>query len=108
MGPRVVLVTGGAGYVGSHTVVELLEAGHSVVVVDNCCNATPPPPTNNYNDATPAGDNKDSKENEEARSSALPLALQRVENITGKTLAGFYLISLTDADALTKIFTQVS
>lgn len=34
-----VLVTGGAGYIGSHTCVELLEAGHSVTVVDNLCNS---------------------------------------------------------------------
>jgi UDP-glucose 4-epimerase len=31
-------VTGGAGYIGSHTCVELLEAGHEVFVVDNLCN----------------------------------------------------------------------
>ena len=30
-----ILVTGGAGYIGSHTCVELLEAGHDVVIVDN-------------------------------------------------------------------------
>ncbi len=36
-----VLVTGGAGYIGSHTVVELLEAGHEVVVVDNFANSSP-------------------------------------------------------------------
>ena len=29
-----ILVTGGAGYVGSHTCVELLEAGHDIVVVE--------------------------------------------------------------------------
>ncbi|MET0378887.1 MAG: UDP-glucose 4-epimerase GalE [Spongiibacteraceae bacterium] len=34
-----VLVTGGAGYIGSHTCVELLSAGHDVVVVDNFCNS---------------------------------------------------------------------
>ena len=34
-----VLVTGGAGYIGSHTVVELLNAGHNVVIVDNLSNA---------------------------------------------------------------------
>ena len=36
-----VLVTGGAGYIGSHTCVELLESGHSVVVIDNLCNSNP-------------------------------------------------------------------
>ncbi|CAI08309.1 UDP-glucose 4-epimerase GalE [Aromatoleum aromaticum] len=35
----VVLVTGGAGYIGSHTCVELLQSGHDVVVVDNLCNS---------------------------------------------------------------------
>lgn len=35
----VILVTGGAGYIGSHTVVELLQAGHQVVVVDNLANS---------------------------------------------------------------------
>ncbi|MFU8781172.1 MAG: UDP-glucose 4-epimerase GalE [Kiritimatiellia bacterium] len=35
-----VLVTGGAGYIGSHTVLALLEAGHSVHVVDNLSNAS--------------------------------------------------------------------
>ncbi len=34
-----VLVTGGAGYVGSHTCVELLQTGHEVVIFDNFCNS---------------------------------------------------------------------
>ncbi len=36
-----VLVTGGAGYIGSHTCLELLEKGHGVVVIDNLCNSSP-------------------------------------------------------------------
>ncbi|MCL1920777.1 MAG: UDP-glucose 4-epimerase GalE [Kiritimatiellaeota bacterium] len=35
-----ILVTGGAGYIGSHTCVELLSAGHEVVVADNLCNSS--------------------------------------------------------------------
>ena len=35
-----ILVTGGAGYIGSHTCLELLNQGHEVVVVDNLCNAS--------------------------------------------------------------------
>ena len=35
-----ILVTGGAGYIGSHTCVELLNSGYDVVVVDNLCNSS--------------------------------------------------------------------
>jgi UDP-glucose 4-epimerase len=34
-----ILVTGGAGYVGSHACVELIRTGHSVVILDNFCNS---------------------------------------------------------------------
>ena len=34
-----ILVTGGAGYIGSHTAVVLLEQGHDVIIVDNLCNS---------------------------------------------------------------------
>ncbi|MCZ2257307.1 UDP-glucose 4-epimerase GalE [Sporosarcina sp. G11-34] len=34
-----ILVTGGAGYIGSHTCVALLEAGYSVIIADNLCNS---------------------------------------------------------------------
>ena len=36
-----ILVTGGAGYIGSHTCVELLNAGFDIIVVDNFCNSHP-------------------------------------------------------------------
>ena len=35
-----ILVTGGAGYIGSHTCIELIKAGYDVVVVDNLCNSS--------------------------------------------------------------------
>ena len=35
-----ILVTGGAGFIGSHTCVELLNAGYEVIVVDNLCNSS--------------------------------------------------------------------
>ena len=69
-----VLVTGGAGYIGSHTCVELLNEGHGVVVVDNLCNAN-------------------------------PKSLQRVQEITGKTLR-FYEGDVRDEALLTKIFAE--
>ena len=36
-----ILVTGGAGYIGSHTVLALIERGYNVVVLDNFCNSSP-------------------------------------------------------------------
>ena len=36
---KCILVTGGAGYIGSHTVVELINAGYDVVIIDNFVNA---------------------------------------------------------------------
>ena len=36
-----ILVSGGAGYIGSHTCIELLNAGYDVVVADNYYNASP-------------------------------------------------------------------
>ena len=37
----VVLLTGGTGYIGSHTCVELMAAGWTPVIVDNLCNSSP-------------------------------------------------------------------
>ena len=36
-----ILVTGGTGYIGSHTVVDLINHGYDVVIVDNYCNSKP-------------------------------------------------------------------
>ena len=35
-----ILVTGGTGYIGTHTCIELIKAGYEVVVVDNLCNSS--------------------------------------------------------------------
>ena len=69
-----VLVTGGAGYIGSHTCVELLNAGYGVVVMDNLYNAS-------------------------------RKALERVEQITGKTLT-FYETDMLDREGVRKIFAE--
>ena len=36
-----ILVTGGAGYIGSHTLIELLAKDHELTVIDNYANSTP-------------------------------------------------------------------
>ena len=69
-----ILVTGGAGYIGSHTCVELLESGYDVVVIDNLCNSN-------------------------------PKSLDRVQEITGKTLK-FYEGDVRDEALLRKIFSE--
>jgi len=37
---RKILVTGGAGYIGTHTVVELIKAGYTPIIIDNLCNTS--------------------------------------------------------------------
>ncbi len=37
--PQAILITGGTGYIGSHTVVELMAEGHEVFIIDNLCNS---------------------------------------------------------------------
>ena len=63
-----VLVTGGSGYIGSHTVVELLKEDYSAIVVDNMANSV---------------------ENEQG----FPESLKRVQKITGKDLT-FYKLDI--------------
>uniref|UniRef100_A0A6M2DLC5 UDP-glucose 4-epimerase n=1 Tax=Xenopsylla cheopis TaxID=163159 RepID=A0A6M2DLC5_XENCH len=74
-----ILVTGGAGYVGSHTVIDLLEHGHEVIVVDNLCN-------------TYCADGE-----------RLPESLKRVQEITGKSLV-FYDVDIRNKDDLSAVF----
>jgi UDP-glucose 4-epimerase len=67
-----ILVTGGAGYIGTHTCVELLTAGHHIILVDNFSNS-------------------------------LPVAVQRVEKITSKTVP-FYDADINDSEKMRTIF----
>jgi len=67
-----ILVTGGAGYIGSHTCLELLNSGYQVSVVDNLCNASPE-------------------------------ALNRVKELTGKSIS-FFEVDLLDEKGLGGVF----
>lgn len=77
---RTIFVTGGAGYIGSHCIVELLECGYDVVAIDNFSNSVVV------------------DESESA-------ALKRVEQITGKKVT-FYNCDLIDKDSLEKVFNK--
>lgn len=77
-----ILVTGGAGYVGSHTIVELLANGYDCVVVDNMCNA---------------------HMNEVER---FPESLRRVQLLTGRAVA-FHKVDIRDRPGLDAVFKQV-
>lgn len=69
-----VLLAGGAGYIGTHTCVELISAGHDVVIADNYSNSC-------------------------------PMAVQRVEEITGKKIP-LYEADVCDSAAVDKIFSE--
>ena len=95
-----ILVTGGGGYVGSHCVLELLNAGYDVVAVDNFVNAVKDP----------------------SGQSEYPESLVRVQQLTGewccfekylfgiKIFAGkkcaFHTVDLLDKAALSAVFSQ--
>ncbi|KAM9245236.1 UDP-glucose 4-epimerase [Dugong dugon] len=77
-----VLVTGGAGYIGSHTVLELLEAGYSPVVIDN------------FHNAIRGG-------------GSMPESLRRVQELTGRSVE-FEEMDILDQAALQCLFKKHS
>ncbi|XP_075249770.1 UDP-glucose 4-epimerase-like [Convolutriloba macropyga] len=79
---KTLLVTGGAGYIGSHTVLELLNKDYEVVVVDNCANAFKEEGTN------------------------MPESLRRIQKMTGKQIT-FYILDLCNRSLLQKVFQKV-
>jgi len=72
------LVTGGAGYVGSHTIVHLLQDNYTIVAIDNLVNCF-------------------------AEKNQKPESLKRVEEIAGKPVT-FYNVDIKDKNALEKVF----
>lgn len=83
-----VLVTGGAGYVGSHCVLQLLEQDYGVIVIDNCSNA--------YREPYDANGNIQ----------VLPESLRRVEELTSRKLLAFYDFDLVD-QANQRLFDEI-
>jgi UDP-glucose 4-epimerase len=90
-----VLVVGGAGYIGSHTVLVLLEAGYTVVVADNGCNAVIGL-TRNFLPLQihlPGAD-------------GIPVSLKRIQEITGKTVE-FHKLDVMDEKSLDDLLRKV-
>ncbi|XP_064476634.1 UDP-glucose 4-epimerase-like [Ornithodoros turicata] len=78
--PKTVFVTGAAGFIGSHTVTELLRAGYRVIAIDNFANAVP---------------------GEDGHAASLT----RAEQLTGRSIT-FYQCDLLEKPELTKIFSK--
>jgi len=78
---KTIFVTGGAGYIGSHCIVELLECGYDVVAIDNFANSV-------------------------TETDGESAALKRVEQITGKKVT-FYNCDLLDREKLETVFNKV-
>ncbi|XP_072765764.1 UDP-glucose 4-epimerase [Anoplolepis gracilipes] len=77
---KTIFVTGGAGYIGSHCIVELLECGYDVVAIDNFANSV-------------------------TETDGESAALKKVEQITGKKVI-FYNCDLLDREKLETIFNK--
>lgn len=82
MNNNLILVTGAAGYVGSHCLVELLNNGYDVVVIDNCSNSI------------------------QLNGKNMPESLIRVQSITGRKLVNFYQEDINNMTKLDEIFTK--
>lgn len=78
-----ILVTGGAGFIGSHTILDLLEHNYDVIAVDNCVNA--------YIDEDSSKDD------------VMPESLRRVQKLTGRKLT-FVKVDLQNVADVCKVF----
>ncbi|MBR4739473.1 MAG: NAD-dependent epimerase/dehydratase family protein, partial [Bacteroidales bacterium] len=88
-----ILVTGGAGYIGSHTLIELYKAGHTAVVVDNLSNSNPV-----------ALQRVESILNDEFRNSNVGDVDFKIQNSEFKI--PFYRTDIRDREGLEKVFDE--
>ena len=88
-----ILVTGGAGYIGSHTLIELYKAGHTAVVVDNLSNSNPV-----------ALQRVESILNDEFRNSNVGDVDFKIQNSEFKI--PFYRTDIRDREGLEKVFAE--
>ena len=79
---KTILVTGGAGYIGTHCIIELLQKDFQVVAIDN------------FTNAVKSNDDPD-----------LPASLQRVQEMVRKPVK-FYSADITDKTSLRQVFSQ--
>lgn len=107
---RRVLVTGGAGFIGSHTVVELIGAGYEPVIVDDLSNASAGPfhCAGVVCSGAPASSAPLTGELRRRHLSSWPMApaagaVQRVEQIVGRRVP-FHRVNIEDAAALEAVF----
>ena len=89
-----VLVTGGAGYVGSHCVVELLKEEYNVIVIDNFVNSVKGESWSVLWSFT--------KTDVQAPGGDYPESILRAETLTGKSVV-FYEVDITNKDELRKV-----
>ena len=80
--PQSILVTGGAGYVGSHCVLQFLEEKYDVIVIDNLVNAV------------------------KLEGKQMPESLIQVERLANRKLKHYYCGDIKDEEFLDKVFTD--
>ncbi|XP_022659948.1 UDP-glucose 4-epimerase-like isoform X1 [Varroa destructor] len=95
-GSKCVFVTGGAGFIGSHTIIELLNANYEVVVVDNFANCV-------MSSSSLSSPSTEESGGQGSSGSQMAESLIRVQDITGKKIH-FYACDLLNKIELSRVF----